>query len=92
MEVMSEQDIIREAESLSELTITEIRSIGADDSDLSAALNVLVLDGLADEENEVGGVTVHRVERFLLITNGQGFRRAEIYDTEEEASSALADL
>jgi hypothetical protein len=59
---------------------------------LSAALNVLIGDGLADDETgsvDTDGENVVRIDRFLLVTDSDGFRSVTTYDYERLAISAM---
>lgn len=93
-DVTPASDIIREAEAVSALTIDELMTSG-DDNEMTAALNVLVNNGDADEQvGEVGAPIGHvaRVDRFLLYTDNYGFREWDEYETEDLAKVAFSKI
>lgn len=87
---MSPEDIIREAESVSELTIKELMT-DKFDSELACALYTLTLDGYTDDmsSEENGGEWVARIDRYLVIQTEDGSVKSETYDHLQFAMAAM---
>lgn len=88
-------DIIREAEAVTELTIDELVSayIGQTPSKVTAALVALVNDGHYDDIITWGDTDVsHRIDRWILLTDSDGFVSSDEFETESLAIAEFKTL
>jgi hypothetical protein len=82
---MSETEIVEQAN----------RDLDAHAESLLDALDAFYLSGFADEtsgdaESNVGHF--HRVHRWIVRTDSQGFKDVETFDSEQEATRRFAEL
>lgn len=93
-EPMTEQDIIREAEALSGLTLDEMYSPTKFADPFSAALWTLTLESYEDDKYSVenDGSWFARIDRWILLCDSQGFVNKRSYNSDYWASGAFAEL
>jgi hypothetical protein len=91
---MTEQDIIREAEAISELTLAEMYSSTKFADELSAALWTLTLDSYQDDEyaNEADGSWFARIDRWILLCDSGGYVNHRSYKDDWYAKHAFSEL
>lgn len=93
--LVTDDDVIREAEAISEMPIGELRYRGDKFADeLSAALYTLSMNGFDDDiiqDNHAGGF-VTRIGRYVLLCDGTGFVNTRTYDKVHQAVWAMDDI
>jgi len=91
IELTTEEEVIREAEALSEQTIDQLKRGNMEDN-LTAALWELSMHSLDDDRIGNEGDFVARIGQFILLCDGEGFCNSRTYDTLDQAQAAFTYL